>query len=225
MTGTGHIESWVFDLDNTLYAPSAALFVQVEARMGGFIAGRFGIGRDEARAMQKRFFREYGTTLRGLMTEHRVPPDEFLDYVHDLDLSVLDPDRRLDAALARLPGRKVIYTNATVAHAERVMDRLGIARHFDGIFDIVAADYQPKPAAAGYDAMLARHGIDPARSAMLEDIARNLVPAHALGMTTVWVRQRGHGDRDVAELGDLSHIHHTIDDLAGWLEGVTTPAL
>src|SRR5262249_26332533 len=139
----------------------------------------------EARALQKRYLKEHGTTLRGLMVNHRCPPERFLAHVHAVDLSAIAPDSRLDRALENLPGRKLIFTNASAQHAERVMARLGIARHFAGIFDIVAADYWPKPEANAYANLIRAHGIDPRRAAFIDDLPRNLLPAAGLGMTTV----------------------------------------
>ncbi|MBC7952141.1 MAG: pyrimidine 5'-nucleotidase [Rhodospirillaceae bacterium] len=224
-TDPRHVESWVFDLDNTLYPASSSLFPQIDVRMRQFIAERLKLPLDDAYVLQKRYYREYGTTLSGLMRVHGLEPDAFLDYVHDIDHTVLDVAPALDAVLARLPGRKLIFTNGSERHAINVMERLGIAHHFDGIFDIAAACFIPKPQPECYTAMVKRLGIVAARSAMVEDIHRNLVPAAALDMTTVWVRQAGHPDFHV--LGqddtDLSHVHHITDDLVGWLEGVAPP--
>lgn len=212
-----HVDSWVFDLDNTLYPASCNLFTQVERRMGEFICRYLQLDWDEARALQKRYFREHGTTLRGLMTVHALDPAEYLNYVHDIDLSAVDPSHVLDEALDRLEGRKVVFTNGSVRHAERVLERVGIARHFDDIVDIVACDYVPKPDRGVYEKMIARCAIDPGRSAMVEDMARNLEPAHALGMTTVWVR----GELDWATPpAGAAYIDHTVDDLGAWLGAV-----
>lgn len=209
---------WVFDLDNTLYPAACNLFAQVDRRIGAFIADRFGISTDEARARQKRFFRDYGTTLRGLMTEHDVDPIAYMDYVHDIDVSGVEPSAVLAGALERLPGRKVIYTNGSVRHAENVAGRLGILGHFDAVFDIRAADYVPKPDPRPYATLVERYGIDPAGACMVEDIARNLAPAHALGMTTVWVR--GEQEHERAGVGAGVHIDHVVDDLPNWLAAV-----
>src|SRR5215470_11101633 len=139
-----HVTDWVFDLDNTLYPARCNLFAQVDRRIGLFIEGLLGLEQGPARELQKRYFREHGTTLRGLMTHHGIDPRAFLDFVHEIDLAPVPPSPALDAALAALPGRKFIFTNGSVAHADRVMGRLGVAHHFEGIFDIVAADYLPK---------------------------------------------------------------------------------
>ena len=211
-----HIDCWIFDLDNTLYPASCNLFDQVDRRIGAFIAELLQVDAVEARRLQKHYFREYGTTLRGLMNHHGIVPARFLDYVHAIDVSPVPPSPALDAALAALDGRKLIFTNGSVAHAERVMNRLGVAGHFTGVFDIVAADYQPKPNPATYAAMVARHGVDPRAAAMFEDLAHNLVPAAALGMTTILVRTTSEWAA-TGEPGD--HVHHVTDDLVAWLEG------
>lgn len=220
--GTGHVDCWVFDLDNTLYPASSSLFPQIDLRMRAFIAERLGLAEDDAFRLQKSYYRQFGTTLRGLMLMHGIEPAEFLGYVHDIDHSVLDEAPRLDHLLERLPGRKVIFTNGSERHAVNVLNRLGISRHFDGIFDIVAAGFVPKPQPECYELMVRRHGVDARSAAMVEDIHRNLVPACAIGMTTVWVRQANHPDFKVVvqDESDLSHVHHLTDDLAEWLERV-----
>lgn len=207
-------ETWIFDLDNTLYPASTNLFGQVDVRIGKFIADLLDLDPVAARTLQKRYFREYGTSLRGLMECHGVDPEAYMSFVHDIDVTAVAPSPALDEALTRLDGRKIIFTNGSVAHAERVTDRLGVARHFEAIFDIAAADYVPKPQPAVYDQLVDRHEIEPRRAVMVEDIARNLVPAAAMGMVTVWVRNGSRWGADGAE-GD--HVHHVIDDLADWL--------
>ncbi len=209
------IEDWVFDLDNTLYPASAHLFPQIDKRIKAFIVDLLRIPPDEAFKLQKHYYWTYGTTLRGLMLNHHIEPDDFLDYVHDIDHSVLAPDLRLDAVLARLPGRKFIYTNGSERHAVNVIERLGITRHFAGIFDIKASSYIPKPEPAPYGELVARHGIAPARAIMFEDIHRNLKPAADLGMTTVWVQ---HPESPARADEDTSHCHFLTDDLIAWLE-------
>jgi putative hydrolase of the HAD superfamily len=218
------LETWVFDLDNTLYPASSSLFPQIDVRMRQFIADRLGLGLDEAFALQKRYYRDFGTTLRGLMTVHGMEPADFLAYVHDIDHSVLDAAPRLDAALAALPGRKLIFTNGSERHAEKVLAQLGLQRHFAGIFDIVAARFIPKPQPQCYDLMVRRFDFDPGHAAMVEDLQRNLAPAAALGMTTVWVRQDDHPDARVVmdDRDDIGHVHHITDDLSHWLEQVVT---
>jgi putative hydrolase of the HAD superfamily len=210
----GEIETWIFDLDNTLYPASCRLFDQIHDNMTRFIADRFALSAEEALLRQKRYFREHGTTLRGLMAVDRVDPFEFLDYVHRIDLSRVPADPVLVAALQRLPGRKLVHTNGSTRHAERVLTHLGIAQAFEAVFDIECAGFDPKPAVAGYRELLRRHHVEPARALMVEDIARNLVPAAALGMTTAWLC--GTIDWAAAE-SEGDHIHHIIDDLGGFL--------
>ncbi|MFQ5785509.1 MAG: pyrimidine 5'-nucleotidase [Alphaproteobacteria bacterium] len=216
-----HVETWVFDLDNTLYPARHNLFELIDRRIGEFIAALLDLDRDAARRVQKDYFRRYGTTLRGLMLNHGVNPAAFLDFVHAIDIDRLRPSPRLARALSRLDGRKVIFTNGSTQHAERVTARLGVRRHIDAIFDIVDADYLPKPNLEAYRALLARHRIEPRAAAMVEDIARNLKPAAALGMTTVWVRTDSAWGR---EGSDGDHIDHVIDDLAEWLDEIVEAA-
>jgi putative hydrolase of the HAD superfamily len=212
--GLGHIDTWVFDLDNTLYPAACNLFHQVDQRIGAFVANLLGLPADQARVVQKGYLAKYGTTLRGLMVEHRLDPTAYLNFVHDIDVTPIPPNPRLDETLGRLPGRKLVFTNGTVRHAERVMERLGVARHFEAIFDIHAADYVPKPEPVVYDQLISRHAIEPRAAILFEDIARNLKPAHDLGMTTAWVRV----DWAWAQPGDgAEHVHHVIDDLTQWL--------
>ncbi|MSO93290.1 MAG: pyrimidine 5'-nucleotidase [Rhodospirillales bacterium] len=208
---------WLFDLDNTLYSATSNFFAQIDDRMRSFIARELGLGLDEAHTLQKSYFRQHGTTLRGLMDRHGVAPEEFLAYVHDIDLSPLRQDAALDQALSRLPGRKIVFTNGTRVHAERVLDRVGVARRFEAIFDIADAGFRPKPEPVVYAMLVRRHGVDPKRAVMVEDLARNLVPAAAMGMATVWLRT---GSSFGAEGSDGDHVHHVTDDLVGWLEGV-----
>ena len=209
-----HVESWIFDLDNSLYPASSNLFGLIDLRMGEYIGRLLGCDADEARRVQKRHFHEHGTTLAGLMRDHGVDPHEFLDFVHDIDLARLAADPTLVDALDRLPGRKFVFTNADEAYARRVLDRLGLANAFDGMHDIHAMDYVPKPDPSGYAAICERHGIDPKRALFVEDMARNLAPAKALGMSTVWINN---GSERGGEGADRSFIDHEASDLAAWL--------
>jgi putative hydrolase of the HAD superfamily len=214
-------ETWVFDLDNTLYPASCGLMAEVSARMTKFVAERLNLEPQSALVEQKRMFREYGTTLRGLMNDHDVDPTHFMDFVHDVDYGLVEPVPRLNNALRQLPGRKVIFTNASTAHAETVLRNLGIDDLFDGIFDVAAADYIPKPNPKAYEMIVARHNIDPRHAVMLEDIGPNLQPAAQMGMTTVWVRYDTKADPYWAVPDDDSdYIHHETEDLANWLETV-----
>ncbi len=211
------IQSWVFDLDNTLYPASTNLFAQVDVRMRDFISQYLGLDAEAARRLQKSYFHECGTTLRGLMTKHDMDPGPYLDYVHDIDISPVAASPMLDEALSALDGKKYIFTNASTAHAERVMERLGVANRFDGIFDIKDADYMPKPAPSIYDDFIKKFGVDPQSAVMVEDMARNLKPAFDLGMQCVWVKT----DSDWGKPdGDAEYIHHETDDLVAWLQGI-----
>jgi len=211
-------ETWVFDLDNTLYPAGTTIYPEVERRMNEFIMRALELPLAEAQELRRRFFLTHGTTLRGLMVDYGMAPGPFLDYCHDLDLRALPPDPRLAAAIAALPGRKLIFTNATTRHAERVLERLGMGDAFAHIHDIVACDYLPKPDPSGYHALIARHALDARRCAMVEDMAKNLVPAAALGMTTIWVKGGPLADDAGAE-----HIHYTVDDLADFLTAAAQP--
>jgi len=213
-----HVEAWVFDLDNTLYPASCNLFAQIDRRMTAFISGFLEVDETEARRIQKHYYREYGTTMRGLMTEHGMDPAAFLDFVHDIDHTSVEASVALDRALGALEGPKYVFTNGSERHAAAVLERRGIARHFDAVFDIAAAEFLPKPDPSVYRRMARAHGIEPKRAALFDDIARNLAPAAALGMTTVWVRHEtdfGGRERDGPE-----GVDHVTDDLEGWLAGV-----
>jgi len=226
--GFSHVETWVFDLDNTLYPHHLNLWQQVDERIRSYVAEFLKVSKDEAFRVQKDYYRRYGTTMRGLMTEHGLKPDDYLEYVHQIDHSPLTPDPALGDALEKLPGRKLILTNGTRKHAEAVMARLEIDRHFEDVFDIAAADLDPKPLPQVYQRFLALHQVDPEKAAMFEDLARNLEAPHALGMTTVLVVPQG--QREVFREGwelegrDAPHVDHVTDDLAGYLRDIVTPA-
>jgi putative hydrolase of the HAD superfamily len=220
----GHVETWVFDLDNTLYPHHLNLWQQVDERIRAYIAGYLKVPHEEAFRLQKDYYKRYGTSMRGLMTEHGMEPDDFLDFVHQIDHSPLTPNAALGAAIEVLPGRKLILTNGTRRHADAVLARLELARHFEDVFDIVAAELEPKPSPQTYDRFLKAHNIDAARTAMFEDLARNLVVPHALGMTTVLVvpehtREVFREDWEL-EGREAPHVDHVTDDLVGFLEAV-----
>lgn len=208
------VACWVFDLDNTLYAARHSLFDQVEQRINAYVCDFLALDPGKAREIQKRYFLEHGTTLNGLVSLHGCDPAHYLAYVHDIDYGPIPADPVLDDALHRLSGRKIVFTNGDVPHAERAMARLGIAHHFDAIFDIVESDYIPKPTPVVYDRLLERHGIEGPKAAMFEDIARNLKPAKDRGMTTVWIE----GVSPYAAAGaDDGHIDHRTPELTPWL--------
>ncbi|WP_439567293.1 pyrimidine 5'-nucleotidase [Sphingopyxis sp.] len=215
-----HIDCWIFDLDNTLYPPSAKLFDLIDARMGAFIMRLLDVDAAEARRVQKQYFHDHGTTMAGLTRHHGVDPETFLADVHAIALDRIAPDARLRAGLERLPGRKLIFTNADADYAARVLAARGIADLFDGVCDIRATAYTPKPDPAAYRMMTAHLGIDPARSLFVEDMARNLTPAKALGMTTVWLDNG-------SESGHRDHLPEHVDfhasDIADWLDTLPAP--
>ncbi|MEM1133502.1 MAG: pyrimidine 5'-nucleotidase [Pseudomonadota bacterium] len=199
-----HIHNWVFDLDNTLYPASLGLFDLIDVKMGSYISELLGVDSTDARVIQKRYFRDHGTTLAGLMHHHGIDPHHFLEYVHDIDMSALDPRPDLAQQIAALPGEKYIFTNADATYAARVLERLGLSALFSGIHDIHATQYQPKPEDHAYDSLIETLSIDPHRSLFFEDMARNLLPAKKLGMMTVWIDNG-------SELGDHGHDPEHID--------------
>jgi putative hydrolase of the HAD superfamily len=222
--GFDHIETWVFDLDNTLYPHHLNLWGQVDARIRSYIAGFLKVSEDEAFRLQKDYYRRYGTSMRGLMIEHGMQPDDYLEVVHQIDHSPIEPNPALGAALEKLPGRKLILTNGTRKHADAVMQRLAIHDRFEAVFDIVSAELEPKPSPQTYNRFLALHDVVPARAAMFEDLARNLEVPHGLGMTTVLVVPSGTRVvlREEWELEghDAAHVDHVTDDLAGFLDQI-----
>jgi putative hydrolase of the HAD superfamily len=226
--GFDKVETWVFDLDNTLYPHHLNLWQQVDERIRDYIVDFLHVTRDEAFRMQKDYYQRYGTTMRGLMEEHGLQPDRFLEIVHQIDHAALTPNPALGDAIAKLPGRKFILTNGTRRHADAVMRRLEIEKNFEDIFDITAAELEPKPRPQVYERFLARHTVDPKKSAIFEDLARNLEVPHALGMTTVLVVPADAGVvlREDWELAgrDAPHVDHITDDLTGFLRGVCVNA-
>lgn len=223
--GFERTQTWIFDLDNTLYPADCNLFSQVDQRMGEFIARYLGVPFEYARHLQKTYYRQFGTTLSGLMQVHKMDPKAFLDYVHDIDLSVVAEHPELAQALEELPGRKLIFTNGSRAHAERVAGKVGVLHLFDGVFDIVDAAYVPKPVPTCYDQFLKAHGVDAGTSAMFEDMPHNLEAPHVLGMTTVLVRSEFNYDHPVQKtirgwLEPPAHVHHMTGDLSGFLKGI-----
>lgn len=211
-----HIRDWIFDLDNCLYPASAGLFELIDERMGAYIQRLLSCDPAEARRVQKYHFHTHGTTLAGLMKEHGVDPNHFLEEVHSIPLDRVQPDSRLASALRRLPGRKFVFTNGDAPYARRVLEAIGVHDRFDHLHDIHASSYRPKPDPHGYELLCERFGIDPAQALLVDDMAGNLAPAKSLGMTTVWVdngSERGnHG------VGDF--IDHRIDNVGRWLEQI-----
>lgn len=212
-----HVRDWIFDLDNCLYPASTGLFSLIDERMSAYIARLLDCGPEEARRIQKAHFHAHGTTLAGLMAEHGVDPYHFLDDVHAISLDRVAADERLARGLGRLPGRKFVFTNGDAPYARRVLEAIGVHDHFESLHDIHASELRPKPDPHGYRLLCDSFGIDPASAVMVEDMAQNLRPAKALGMTTVWVdngSERGNHD------ADPSHIDLTIGDVGEWLHEI-----
>jgi putative hydrolase of the HAD superfamily len=225
--GFADTDVWIFDLDNTLYPAECNLFAEVDRRMGEFIARYLGVPFVYARHLQKTYYRQFGTTLAGMMKIHKLDPAEFLAYVHDIDLSPVNPSPTLRAEIGALPGRRLIFTNGSHRHAERVAEKLGVLDLFEGICDIAACEYVPKPEADAFQRMIRRHDVNAARAAMFEDMPMNLAVPHDLGMTTVLVHS-SYLDHPVqqqmktwTELPD--HIHHMTLDLTGFLKDRRAP--
>ena len=212
-----HVREWIFDLDNCLYPASTGLFSLIDQRMGAYIQRLLDCGPDEARRVQKSHFHTHGTTLAGLMKEHGVDPTHFLEDVHDIDLDRVQCDDRLVRLLPRLPGRRFVFTNGDAPYARRVLDRIGVAGHFDDLHDIHASSYRPKPDPHGYELLCERFAIDPAEALLVDDMVQNLAPAKALGMTTIWVdngSERGNHNYDSAV------VDERIEDVGEWLEAI-----
>ncbi len=203
-----HVETWVFDLDNTLYPPAMRLFDQIEVRMTAWVMDAAGVGHAEADRLRRDYWRRYGTTLAGLMEEHGVDPGPYLTHVHDIDFSVLSPDPDLAARIADLPGRRIVYTNGSAPYARRVIEARGLEGLFDAVYGVEHAEFRPKPERAAFEHVFAADGLNPARAAMFEDDPRNLAAPHEMGMRTVHV---------APDPAPADHIHHHTDDLAAFL--------
>mgnify|MGYP001256083243 FL=1 len=181
------INTWIFDLDNTLYSADSGIFQQVHTLMGKFVSAHLNIDIKKATELQRKYYRQHGTTLRGLMDNHNVDPDHFLSEVHQLDYSIVGPNFKLNRELKKLKGRKIIYTNANRQHANDILIRLELTNVFDEIFDIKTANYIPKPEASPYEQIISEFNIDPITTIMFDDIAKNLVPAKNVGFASVWI--------------------------------------
>ncbi|WP_420005484.1 pyrimidine 5'-nucleotidase [Arenibacterium sp. LLYu02] len=203
-----HVEHWVFDLDNTLYPPSARLFDQIEAKMVAYVMETLGIDHGAADKLRGDYWRNHGTTLAGLMADHDIDPEPYLVAVHDITLDHLEVDAALAAHIAALPGRKIVYTNGSAPYATRVLAARGLSGLFDGIYGVEHAGYRPKPERSAFERVFAQAGVDTTRAAMFEDDPRNLTAPHAMGMRTVYVSPEPHE-------GD--HIHHHTTDLTAFL--------
>jgi putative hydrolase of the HAD superfamily len=205
-----HVDVWLFDLDNTLYPMEAGFMGLIQDRMTAYVSRELGLPHDEAFALQKRYLREHGTTLAGLMANHGVEPQAYMDEVHDVSLDSLIPDPALAEALDRLPGRRIVFTNGDEAHANRVLAKLKLAGLFEAVFHIASADFRPKPDPATFDKLIADHGIDPKAAAFFEDSEKNLSPGAALGMTTILV-----GPHAAASTADF--VHYRTNQLTAFL--------
>ncbi len=216
--------AWIFDLDNTLYPAECDLFAQVDQRMGEFIANYLDVPFPEARRLQKDYYRTFGTTLSGLMQVHGLKPEKFLDYVHDIDVSMVPVMPELGAAIEALPGEKYIFTNGSRKHAENVAGQLGVLEKFDDVFDIGAAGYVPKPDRQAYDKFLKAHNVTARDAAMFEDMPHNLEAPHALGMVTVLVHSTYYDHPIQHKIQEWTappeHVHHMTEDLRKFLDGV-----
>ncbi|OPZ78706.1 MAG: D-glucose-1-phosphatase [Alphaproteobacteria bacterium ADurb.Bin438] len=213
-----NVTDWVFDLDDTLYPSTCDVFFKMEKRICEYMSKHIGITVDEARVLQREYYAKYGVTIRGLMIHHNIDPDDFLEDIHQIDLSVLPENKDLDECIANLPGKKYIFTNGIKSHAERVLKKVGIRNHFEGIFSIREAHFVPKPSIDIYKKMLNTFGIDPTKSIMFDDAQKNLRPANELGMATVWVRGAVTHFSKVEENPEF--CDYITSDITSWLKDV-----
>lgn len=216
------VKCWIFDLDNTLYSPRHNLFPQISQKMGEFIMKHLELGHHEAKALQKNYYHKFGTTLNGLMKNHQIKPQHFLEYVHDIDYSILPFDQELKSALTKLKGRKIIHTNGTKAHSRSVMRQLGIDQEIEEIFDIEDSNYIPKPAPEPYHALIEKYQIIAKETVMVEDLPQNLAVPASLGMKTILVYSNDH-DPLRSDVQDVD-FHHKIEDLTKLLVSITQAA-
>lgn len=213
-----HVETWIFDLDNTLYPHSSRVWPQIDERITLYIAELFGLDGMSARALQKFFYHRYGTTLRALIDEYDIDPHDFLDFAHDIDHTDIELNESLGEAIEKLPGRKLILTNGSRKHAENVARKIGILDHFEDVFDIAASNFVPKPDRRAYESFLEKHAVEPARAAMFEDIANNLTVPHELGMTTTLIVPktldpfRESFEQEAVKTPDIDYITNDLAD-------------
>jgi putative hydrolase of the HAD superfamily len=216
-----HVDTWIFDLDNTLYPHTSRVWPQIDERITLYIANLFGIDGLSARSLQKYFYHKYGTTLRALIDEYDIDPYDFLDFAHDIDHADIELNASLGESIEKLPGRKLILTNGSRKHAENVARKIGILDHFEDVFDIAAANFVPKPDRRAYEIFLEKHAVEPAQAAMFEDIAKNLVVPHELGMTTTLIVPKTvdpFREEFEQEAVKTPHIDHITNDLAEFLQ-------
>ena len=211
------IKFWLFDLDNTLYDGATKVFDQVDKKMSKFISEKLNVNLEEAKKIQKSYFQEYNTTLNGMIKNHEIDAQEFLNFVHDIDLEFLKNDKDLEVELRKIKDKKIIFTNGSRAHAENVTKRIGINKLFDGIFDIVDSDFIPKPAIETYKRLIEKYKIEPQYCIFIEDIARNLKPAHELGMKTVWIKNN---EPWAAKYSDEKFVNYKTTNLTNFLKEI-----
>jgi putative hydrolase of the HAD superfamily len=211
------IKYWLFDLDNTLYSGDTKVFDQVDKKMSSFISEKLNVSLEDAKKIQKNYFHEYNTTLNGMIKNHNINAEEFLEFVHDVDLNFLEKNQNLQNELTNLVGKKYIFTNGSKAHASNVTKRIGIENLFEGVFDIVDSDFIPKPSIEPYKKIIQKYGIDPEYCIFIEDIARNLKPAYELGMKTVWIKNN---EPWAAKFSNENFINYKTDNLAEFLRRI-----
>jgi putative hydrolase of the HAD superfamily len=212
-----NIKYWLFDLDNTLYSGDTKVFDQVDKRMSQYISNKLSVSIKEAKKIQKNYFHEYNTTLNGMIKNHEIDAQEFLDFVHDIDLEFLKSNKGLEVELSKITDKKIIFTNGSRAHALNVTKRIGISKLFDGIFDIVDSDFIPKPAIETYKRLIDKYKIEPQYCIFIEDIARNLKPAHELGMKTVWIKNN---EPWAAKYSDENFVNYRTSNLTNFLKEI-----
>ena len=211
------VKYWIFDLDNTLYSGKTKVFEQVDKKMSKYISDKLNVTIDEAKKIQKNYFHEYNTTLNGMIKNHQINADEFLEFVHDINIDFLKKDLKLDKELKKLDGKKIIFTNGSKKHALNVTQKIGIDKHFDDIFDIVDSEFVPKPAIEPYKKLVKKHKIDPKLCVFVEDIARNLKPAYEMGMKTVWIEN---DEPWASKFSDSEFINYKTNDLPEFLKKI-----
>ena len=211
------IKYWIFDLDNTLYSGDTKVFDQVDKKMSKYISDKLNVSIEEAKKIQKNYFYEYNTTLNGMIKNHKIDPDEFLEFVHDIDIDFLQKDPNLAKEIEKLEGKKIIFTNGSRKHAINITKRIGIDQYFDDIFDIVNANFIPKPAMEPYKKLVEKHKIDPKLCVLVEDIARNLKPAYEMGMKTIWIEN---DEPWASKFSDSEFINYKTNNLSEFLKKI-----
>ena len=211
------IKYWIFDLDNTLYSGKTKVFEQVDKKMSKYISNKLDVTIEEAKKIQKNYFHEYNTTLNGMIKNHKIDANEFLEFVHDINIDFLNKDTKLSAELKKLSGKKIIFTNGSRKHAINVTSRIGIQQHFDDVFDIVDSEFIPKPAMEAYKKLVEKHKIDPNLCVFVEDIARNLKPAYEMGMKTVWIKN---DEPWAKKFSDSNFVNYKTNNLSEFLKKI-----